>query len=408
MKRQIICIVLGLLTISVFSQQPESAQTLEFDDNQTLFIGDSYGGRIYAYEMNETKQSEMVSYNVRLLDTKIAEALGTSRDHIKINDLAVNPISKNAFVAIHKIVGDTYKPLIIKVTPKGKVTNFNLKKNKNSSFKVNDTFKSDLVFWRTMSLRSLTFTDIEYHKGKLYVAGISNADFDSSLRVIDYPFTKKQQTTTVEIFHTVHNQMETRSPIQTLDIVNLEGKDYVLAVYTCTPLVLFPLDEVKDGAHLKGKVIAELGYGNAPIDIKTFSAQDTQGNVQDVALVINKSRGPMLFNMTDIIASSKKEGLKEAAGFGSAGTPYFQPGIGGTYQLENLDDGHLLTMRRNPETGQTEMLSFMKGFYFRLTDFVSDYIFPDYIYGEKGEMWRPIQNMLKVDEGHPETVVKKN
>jgi len=409
MKQLFIHTLLGCCLFYSWAQTPKSAQVLTFDKGQTLFIGDSYGGQIYAYPMNEPKRSELVSYNIRELDTKIADALGTTTDQIKINDLAVNPESKNAFLAVHKVVGKSYMPLILKVSPDGTVSNFDLGKNNHSAYEVNDAPQTDLVFWKRKSLRSLTFTDLEFHKGKLYVAGISNADFDASLRVIDFPFTKKKhRTTTVEIFHTVHNQMETRSPIQTLDIVNIEGKDYVLAVYTCTPMVLFPLSDIKDGAHIKGKVIAELGYGNAPIDIKTFSAQDPQGNMQDVALVINKARGSMLFNMKDIMASSKKKGLTEGVGFESAGTPYFQPAIGGTYQLEDLDAGHLLTLRRNAETGQTEMLSFMKGFYFRLTDFVSDYIFPDYEYGEEGELWRPVQNLLKTDEGHPETVVEKN
>ena len=273
---------------------------------------------------------------------------------------------------------------------------------------MNDAPNTDLIFWRRVPLRSLTFTDIEYHKGKLYVAGISNADFDASLRSIPYPFKEGNQgTTTVEVFHTVHNQQETRSPIQTLEIVELNGEEYILAVYTCTPMVLFPLKDIKDESHIVGKVIAELGYGNAPIDIKSFSAKDPQGNMQEVALVINKARGPMLFNFSDLTESSEKPGLTEAVGFNSAGTPYFQPAIGGTYQLENLGDTHLLTLRRNTETGESELFSYMKGFYFRLTDHISDYIYPDYIYGEKGELWRPVQNILKIDEGHPETVVEK-
>lgn len=404
---QVILALLFTFT-TVYAQIPESIHVLEFGENQTLFIGDSFGAYIYAYTMNEPAKEEAVSYNIRELDTKIAEILGTRTNQIKITDLAVNPISKNAFISVHKIVGDKYRPLILKITPDGQISNFDLNKNQKTRFKVDDAPKTDLVFWKEIPLRSLTFTDIDYHNGKLYVAGISNADFDASLRVIDYPFKiGKQSTTTVEIFHTVHAQQETRSPIQTLDIINLNGEEYILAVYTCTPLVLFPLQALKNKTHITGKVIAELGYGNTPIDVKTFSVKNAAGNEQEVALVINRSRGPMLFNLKDIEKSNQAPGLKEGQGFNSAGTSYFQPAMGGTYQLENLGSSHLLTLRRNAETGETEMLSFMKGFYFRLTDHISDYIYPDYVYGEAGEIWRPVQNILKVDEGHPETVVKK-
>ena len=405
-------VLLFIMTLSLSSlliaQSPESVGVLTFNDDQVLFLADSYGGRIYAYSLNESVREEPVSYNVRELDNKIADAIGSRVGQFSITDLAVNPVSKNAYISIHKVVGNKYTPLVLRITPDGEVSNFDLKKNRNTSFEVEDSFESDLTFWRRIPVQSLTFTDLDFHHGKLYIAGLSNSDFDASLRVLDYPFKEgKQSTTTVEIYHTVHNQQETRSPIQTLDIIEIDGKEYILAVYTCTPMVLFPLDQVKDGNHIVGQVIAELGYGNAPIDIKTFSAQDTEGNMQDVALIINKSRGPMLFDMKDIRASSKKPGLNSPAGFSSMGTPYFQPSIGGTYQLEDLGKTHLLTLRRNAETGQTEMLSFMKGFYFRLTDFISDYIYPDYVYGEEGELWRPAQNMLKIDEGHPETVIEK-
>lgn len=395
-------------TAIVFAQAPESIEVLEFGENQTLFLADSYGGHIYAYPMSEPAQTEGVSYNIRNLDSKIADALGTRTDRIKIMDMVVNPVSKNAFIAVHKVSKNKYSPMLVKVTPKGQISNFDLKKQPHTQFKVDDAPATDIKFWDRVSLRAMTFTDLEFHKGKLYVAGTSNADFDASLRIIDYPFSGTDfSTTTVEIFHTVHNQQETRSPIQTMDIVNINGEDHLLAVYTCTPLVTIPLSSLRDGAHINGKVIAELGYGNSPIDIKTFEAQDPQGNQQKVALVIHTSRGATLFNMTDIASSNLQAGMTEGVGFQSAGTPFFQPAMGGPYQLEDLDQGHLLTLRRNAQTGQSELLTFMKGFYFRLTDHISDYIYPDYVYGEEGELWRPVQNMLKIDEGHPETVVEK-
>ena len=86
----LLCLVF-LAYSNVRGQAPESISVLEFDDKQTLFVGDSYGGYIYAYPMNEPPQKEGVSFNIRELDSKIANALGTKTNRIKITDLTVKP-----------------------------------------------------------------------------------------------------------------------------------------------------------------------------------------------------------------------------------------------------------------------------------------------------------------------------
>jgi len=68
------------------------------------------------------------------------------------------------------------------------------------------------------------------------------------------------------------------------------GKPYLVAAYTCTPIVTIPLDELKDGAHIRGKTIAELGYGNTPADLIAFTKTD-QGKTEDFLLLVNFERG---------------------------------------------------------------------------------------------------------------------
>src|SRR6185503_7719942 len=43
------------------------------------------------------------------------------------------------------------------------------------------------------------------------------------------------------------------------------------AAYGCTPVVLFPIDRLEDGAKVTGTTIAELGAGNSIRDIVPFS-----------------------------------------------------------------------------------------------------------------------------------------
>ena len=44
-------------------------------------------------------------------------------------------------------------------------------------------------------------------------------------------------------------------------IREIRGEPHLFAVYGCTPLVRFPLAALKDGAHVRGDTIGELGTG---------------------------------------------------------------------------------------------------------------------------------------------------
>ena len=87
------------------------------------------------------------------------------------------------------------------------------------------------------SQRALTITDIEYWNGEIFVAGVSNEEFASTLRRVSYPFGNSVSISTIEIWHAAHGQFETRAPIITQVVREIEGVPYLIAAYTCTPLV---------------------------------------------------------------------------------------------------------------------------------------------------------------------------
>ena len=91
-------------------------------------------------------------------------------------------------------------------------------------------------------------TDIDYHDGYLYVAGLTNGEFASTLRKIAYPFTDAQEAVAgIEMYHAVHTQNETRAPIRTMTFKEINGVSTLIAAYTCTPLVTIPTSEIKEG-----------------------------------------------------------------------------------------------------------------------------------------------------------------
>jgi hypothetical protein len=82
----------------------------------------------------------------------------------------------------------------------------------------------------------------------------------STLHRIAFPFGEGMTTCTVEIWHPVHAEFETRAPIIRQLIREVNGEAHLYAVYGCTPLVRFPLAALKNGAHVRGDINGELGY----------------------------------------------------------------------------------------------------------------------------------------------------
>ena len=92
----------------------------------------------------------------------------------------------------------------------------------------------------------------------------------------------------IEIYHGSHGRFETYSPIRTFLPFQLAGEPYILAAYTCTPLVKIPIAALKPGHKVQGVTIAELGNRNRPLDMIAYS----KGG-QEYFLMANSSRGVM-------------------------------------------------------------------------------------------------------------------
>ena len=71
-------------------------------------------------------------------------------------------------------------------------------------------------------------------------------------------------------------------------------------------------------------------------------------------------------------------------------------------QVADQDAQFLAMLKRNLTTGDVDLVSYRKGAYFRLNDFVSEYNFPDYQYEAKQDYFRNFQNLLKADAGYLE------
>ena len=258
----------------------KSAGALAFGPSGVLFVGDSAAGMLVAIDTEDTKApASAVKINVNGVDAKIAALVGISANQLVVNDVAVNPISKNVYLSAARGRNPDAMPLIVRVDASGTVTPLNLDNAKHASVSLTDAPAGDRQ-------RMQTITDMAYINGNVMVAGLSNEEWSSALRSIPYPFTAAPKGATLQIWHSSHGQYETMSPIRTFTPYTIGGQQYVLAAYTCTPLVKIAVNQLKPGAKVKGVEIADLGAGNQPLDMVPYKKDG-----HEYILIANSSYG---------------------------------------------------------------------------------------------------------------------
>jgi hypothetical protein len=390
-----------LCALSARGGPVQSISRLAFGPDHVLFLADWKAGQIVALDLPAASALKAEPFNLTNFDEILSKAVGGS--DFRVEDMKARPGTGEVYVALS--AGHDGRPMLVSVTSDGSAKTLDLAANSGKSLPLKDAPDSGYEFWDKTPERSFTVTDMKWHEGKLYIAGLSNQEFASTLRIVPYPFSGSQRMVSVEIYHTSHDQIETRAPIRQMTFVTLGGKQYLLAAYLCTPLVTIPLDSMQDGAHVRGKTIAELGYGNTPDGIVTFDVT-WQGATTTYALVSNVERNAELIPLTQIAAANEKPGLMKQVNFGEiAGLSPIQAPLAGVYRIDNLNSQFLIALRRDLATGHSQLLTFDKSFRFRISDFISEYNFPGYKYQGQVQVGfiKPVEDALKKEEGYPVT-----
>jgi hypothetical protein len=296
----------------------KSAGPLAFGPSGILFVGDTQSAAVFAIRV--PRRSERPgAVNVEGINKKIAAALGTSDRSILINDMAAQPGSGRVYLSVSRGRGPSAMPAIVSVDTSGKISVLSLEKVEFAKAKLPNAPRR----------RVNSITDLHYADGKLIVAGLSNEEFASKLRVIPYPFKTTAKGTSIEIYHGSHGRFETRSPVRTFVPISVGGKPHVVAAYTCTPLVKFPIADLQSKEKIKGTTVAELGNHNVPLDIIAYK----KGG-KDYLLMANNKRGVMKIPTKNI---DKIKGITSRIS-GKAGLKYETiEGLQGVKHLDKLN-----------------------------------------------------------------------
>ncbi len=324
----------------------KSAGALAFGPGGVLFVGDSEGAAIYALETRagSPPAAEQKLAPVRDLDEKLAAYLGTTAREVAVNDMAVHPADKAVYLSLTRGRGQAAQPALLRLARDGSLSEVPLDPARTSRLDLANAPAPDAKRGERR-LRGLTITDMELVDGELYVAGLSNEEFASVLRRVPYPFGSEVKATGLEIYHGAHGTYETFAPIYTFIPFEAGGKRQILASYVCTPLVAFPLDEVKTAPRLRGKTLAELGWGNVPFDMVPYESAG-----QRYVLMANSSRGTMKMRLVDIEAALGKPGI-DTKSDARTGVAFSNSPVAGVVQLADLDTENVLVLSRDLSYG---------------------------------------------------------
>jgi hypothetical protein len=343
----------------------DSVGSITFGPDDVLFVADNMRATITALDVaDDGPTAGDDAFEVDDLDTKLAAFLGCNVDDVVIRDLDVHPRTQNVYLSIMRGRGTAAIPLIVKIDRSdGSLSEVPIEDvafsqvslanapnvdDERTDTQLPDPPDGDEIEVRGTKLRIArvparvsTVTDMAYVNGMLLVAGMSNEEFSSNLRRIPFPFSGEMVDNSLEIFHVSHGMWETAAPIRTF--VPYEDGRSILASYTCTPLVHFPLTEVVAGTHAVGRTVAELGPMNQPVDMVSFR----QGTAE--YLLIAHSRHPLMkIACTDIDVQDALTEPQEPRG-----VPRDEiEGLGKVRRLANLNDEHVLALQRDESGGR--------------------------------------------------------
>lgn len=303
---------------------------------QTLLVSDRVAASIHAIALGQLSGGGLrADTEVEGVDAKLAALLSTTVDQVQVVDMAVHPESRLVFLAVQRGSGPDAVPVLALLHADGKIVLFELEGRETSAVKLPNPPLPGEGRNREQHLESIT--DVAYVDGKVVVAGLSNEEFASKLRVLDYPFVNADAGASVEIYHGAHGALETRSPVRTFVPYMIGGDPALLAAYTCTPLVRIDLSELQPGKKVKGVTVAELGNRNRPLDMIVYEKDGAQ-----YLLIANSSRGVMKVPTAGV---EDARAIEAKVSSGTAGIGYETiEALQGVVQLDKLDDTHAVVL----------------------------------------------------------------
>ena len=333
----------------------QSAGALTFGPDGILFVADTKGAAIFALDVKDNAVDTVsTAAELKDVDKAIGAFLGIPAADVVIRDMVVQPNSQNIYLSVSRGRSADAQPVIIRVNRKNELSEVKMDNILFSKVSINNAPGADEKTSWGAPKRPMAITDLNFSNGTLYVAGLSNEEFASRLRMMNFPFQNKEAGASVEVFHTSHNRYETHAPIETMLPITLNNQPHILAGYGCAPLAKFSVADLKSNKHVKGATLAELGGGSRPLDMILFKRKG-----EDHVLIANSNRSVYKIKVSDL---EKSQPLTTPVDdiYVSSGTPYVATGIIGVLHIDDLNKNYVAAIQRDIPTGSLNLVSIPK------------------------------------------------
>jgi hypothetical protein len=326
-----------------------------------LFVADVARATVFAFELPpEAPAAETAELHIDHLGAKVASLLGVERADAVIRGLTVHPVSHAAYLSIARGRGPEAGGVLVRAGTDGELQVVELDDLPVTSFELDDAPAADdermdflldgtdptsqprEIHGVTLNVAQVpvqrsSVTGLAWVDGTLFIAGLSNEEFTSRLRQVEYPFTGLATETSVEIFHVDHGKYETHSPIRAL--TSFDGGSSILASYTCTPVVQFSLDQLRGDGLVRGRTVAELGPMNQPFSLVSYERDGEE------FLLVSNTRHPLLKIPAAAITAQAELTVPMSEPDSSLGVPRENLDHPGITWMANLDRGRVVVVQ---------------------------------------------------------------
>lgn len=238
-----------------------SVSALSFGPGGLLLVAEPATGSVVGIETGDAGPMRKPKAKLEKAGDMIAAGLGTTADNITVKDMAVNPESGRVYLAVSRKPDNA--AAIITIDSEGRAA----------------ALDTGAMTWSRVTLPGGTstkvtnVTDVGFAGDRVIAAGSCNEEFASKIFSIPLPMENgaTARVFSAETYHVSHKKWETRAPISSFVCDSEAGQTEVVGAFACTPIAKFPVGDLKDGAQVKGVSMVELGSGNRPIDMFTYT-----------------------------------------------------------------------------------------------------------------------------------------
>jgi len=239
----------------------KSVGPLAFAKSGLLLIAEPSATSIVAVDTGDIGPVAALAKPVEDTAALIAAALSTAPAQIQIVNMAVNPASGKTYFSVRNNAAKSVA--IVVVDGKGAAKLLDLAACNH--------VRVTLPAADAKSIRNISHLAIA--EKTLLVTGQSNEEFSSKIFSIPVPLDAAATGSiySAETYHVSHGRWETKAPIQSFIPYSDHGVPCVLGAFACTPLAKFPLKDLSSGANVRGTSVVELGSGNRPLDMFSYT-----------------------------------------------------------------------------------------------------------------------------------------